>query len=94
MFVQRLEEYIVTSSIDSLTRNEKCIFGHYNDMAIVEDNIREVEWGEQADTILVFVRFVTLSGCDHAHLCVVSFIRCIPFDVPHIHTHRATAQQC
>ena len=33
---------------------------YYNDMAAVEDNIREVEWRDLADTVLVFVCFDTL----------------------------------
>ena len=35
--------------------NEKSIWEHYNEMAAVEDNIREVEWRDLADTVLVFV---------------------------------------
>ena len=34
---------------------EKSIWEHYNDMAALEDNIREVEWRDLADTVLVFV---------------------------------------
>ena len=40
---------------ESLGKNEKSIWEHYNEMAAVEDNIREVEWRDLADTILVFV---------------------------------------
>ena len=34
---------------------EKSIWEHYNEMAAVEDHIREQEWRELADTVLVFV---------------------------------------
>ena len=39
--------------------NEKSIWEYYNEMAAVEDNIREVEWRDLADTVLVFVRMDT-----------------------------------
>src|SRR5258706_6314815 len=42
--------------------NEKSIWEYYNDMAAVEDNIREVEWRDLADTVLVFVCLDTLYG--------------------------------
>ena len=42
--------------------NEKSIWEYYNDMAAVEDNIREVEWRDLADTVLVFVCLDTLHG--------------------------------
>ena len=42
--------------------NEKSIWEYYNDMAAVEDNIREVEWRDLADTVLVFVCPDTLHG--------------------------------
>ena len=45
---------------ESLGKNEKSIWEHYNEMAAVEDNIREVEWRDLADTILVFVCLSTL----------------------------------
>jgi hypothetical protein len=48
---------MITSPIGSHTRTDECTSEHCNDMAIVEDSIREIEWGEQADTILVLVRF-------------------------------------
>ena len=35
--------------------SEKSIWEYYNEMAAVEDNIREVEWRDLADTVLVFV---------------------------------------
>ena len=35
--------------------NEKSIWEYYNEMAAVEDNIREIEWRDLADTVLVFV---------------------------------------
>ena len=35
--------------------NEKSIWEYYNEMAAVDDNIREVEWRDLADTVLVFV---------------------------------------
>ena len=41
---------------------EKSIWEHYNEMAAVEDNIREVEWRDLADTVLVFVCPDTLHG--------------------------------
>jgi len=34
---------------------EKSIWEYYNEMAAVDDNIREVEWRDLADTVLVFV---------------------------------------
>jgi hypothetical protein len=40
--------------------NEKSIWEYYNEMAAVEDNIREVEWRDLADTVLVFVCLPTL----------------------------------
>ena len=39
---------------------EKSIWEYYNDMAAVDDGIREVEWRDLADTVLVFVRMDTL----------------------------------
>jgi hypothetical protein len=45
---------------ESLCKTEKSIWEHYNEMAAVEDNIREVEWQDLADTILVFVCLNTL----------------------------------
>ena len=36
-------------------RNEKSIWEYYNEIASVEDNIREIEWRYLADTVLVFV---------------------------------------
>ena len=48
----------MTNKIDVLPEslgNEKSIWEYYNEMAAVEDNIREVEWRDLADTVLVFV---------------------------------------
>ena len=48
----------MTNKIDVLSESlgsEKSIWEHYNEMAAVEDNIREVEWRDLADTVLVFV---------------------------------------
>jgi len=42
--------------------NEKSIWEYYNEMAAVEDNIREVEWRDLADTVLIFVCIHTLYG--------------------------------
>jgi len=42
--------------------NEKSIWEYYNEMAAVEDNIREVEWRDLADTVLIFVCMHTLHG--------------------------------
>ena len=42
-------------SPESTGKSEKSIWEHYNEMAAVDDNIREVEWRDLADTILVFV---------------------------------------
>jgi len=39
--------------------SEKSIWEYYNEMAAVEDNIREVEWRDLADTVLIFVRVET-----------------------------------
>jgi len=43
------------SYIDSLPANERSIWELYNEMAEVEDSIREYDWSDLADTILVFV---------------------------------------
>jgi hypothetical protein len=40
--------------------NEKSIWEYYNEMAAVDDNIREVEWRDLADTVLIFVCVDTL----------------------------------
>src|SRR5258706_9446902 len=48
----------MTHKIDVLPEslgNEKSIWEYYNEMAAVDDNIREVEWRDLADTVLVFV---------------------------------------
>jgi len=45
---------------ESLGKNEKSIWEYYNEMAAVDDNIREVEWRDLADTVLVFVCLHTL----------------------------------
>ena len=50
----------VDTSPESLGKNKKSIWEYYNEMAEVEDNIREVEWRDLADTILIFVRMSTL----------------------------------
>ena len=46
---------IDNSSPESIGKNEKSIWEHYNEMAAVEDNIREVQWRDSADTTIVFV---------------------------------------
>src|SRR5258708_5565542 len=56
--VSRSGRYIIRKtddSLESLGKKEKSIWEYYNEMAAVEDNIREVEWRDLADTILVFV---------------------------------------
>ena len=45
--------------------NEKSIWEYYNEMAAVVDDIREVEWRDLADTVLIFV-CVALST---VHMC-------------------------
>ena len=48
----------MTHKIDTLPASleeEKSIWESYNEMAEVEDNIRELEWQDLADTVLVFV---------------------------------------
>ena len=53
----------MSRKIDTLPEshgNEKSIWEYYNEMAAVEDNIREVEWRDLADTVLVFVCLNTL----------------------------------
>ena len=48
----------MTHKIDVISESlgsEKSIWEHYNEMAAVEDNIREVEWRDLADTVLIFV---------------------------------------
>ena len=55
----------MTHTIDVLPEsleNEKSIWEYYNEMAAVEDNIREVEWRDLADTVLVFVCIDTQHG--------------------------------
>ena len=52
----------MTRKIDVLPEslgNEKSIWEYYNEMAAVEDNIREIEWRDLADTVLVFVSLDT-----------------------------------
>ena len=52
----------MTDKIDALPEShvkEKSLWEHYNEMAAVEDNIREVEWRDLADTVLVFVSLNT-----------------------------------
>ena len=44
----------IDTSLESLG-NERSIWEYYNEMAAVDDNIREVEWRDLADTVLVFV---------------------------------------
>ena len=62
---------------------EKSIWGYYNEMAAVEDNIREVEWRDLADTVLVFV-------CGHSKRYMVTnlalgwSIRRLPFWLPYL----------
>ena len=46
---------------ESLGKNEKSIWEHYNEMAAVEDYIRGDEWRDLADTVLVFVCLSTIS---------------------------------
>ena len=53
----------MTRTIDALLEslgNEKSIWEYYNEMAAVDDNIREVEWRDLADTVLIFVCLSTL----------------------------------
>ena len=60
----------VSGSVDGITRkiddlpesleNEKTIWEYYNEMAAVDDNIREIEWRYLADTVLLFVCMDTL----------------------------------
>ena len=53
----------ITRNIDGLPEslgNEKSIWEYYNEMAAVDDNIREIEWRDLADTVLVFVCVDTL----------------------------------
>jgi hypothetical protein len=53
----------ITNEIDVLLEslgNEKSIWEYYNEMAAVDDNIREIEWRDLADTVLVFVCMRTL----------------------------------
>ena len=55
----------MTDMIDVLPEShgkEKSIWEYYNEMAAVEDNIREVEWQDLADTVLVFVCMDVLQG--------------------------------
>ena len=55
----------ITHEIDVLPEslgNEKSIWEYYNEMAAVEDNIREVEWRDLADTVLIFVCIHTPYG--------------------------------
>ena len=45
--------------------NEKSIWEYYNEMAAVVDDIREVEWRDLADTVLIFVCMALYT----AHIC-------------------------
>ena len=48
----------ITRKIDILPEflgSEKSIWEYYNEMAAVDDNMREIEWRDLADTVLVFV---------------------------------------
>jgi hypothetical protein len=52
----------ITQKIDVLSEslgNEKSIWEYYNETAAVDDNIREVEWRDLADTVLIFVCMYT-----------------------------------
>ena|SRR5258708_2588004 len=55
--VRRSGRYIIhkTDGYPESLGNEKSIWEYYNEMAAVEDDIRELEWRDLADTILVFV---------------------------------------
>ena len=53
----------ITRKIDALPEslgNEKSLWEYYNEMAAVDDNTRELEWQDLADTVLVLV-------CPDAH---------------------------
>ena len=55
----------ITRDIDDLTEslgNDKSIWEYYNEMTAVDDNIREIEWRDLADTVLVFVCVNTYDG--------------------------------
>jgi len=71
---------------------EKSIWEHYNEMAEVEDSIREVDWRDLADTALIFV-------CGHSPRYIVAdlalgwSIRCLPFCLPRLFDPPAPAQQ-
>ena len=74
----------MTHTIDVLPEslgNEKSIWEYYNEMAAVEDNIREVEWRDLADTVLVFVCLSSLWYMV-TDLVLGWSIRCLPFCVP------------
>jgi hypothetical protein len=55
----------IAQKIDSLPEslgNEKSIWEYYNEMAAVDDNHREIEWRDLADTVLIFVCVDTFYG--------------------------------
>jgi len=65
LFGKLLGEWNNTCDIHVLPEslgNEKSIWEYYNEMAAVEDNIREVEWRDLADTVLIFVCMLTPHG--------------------------------
>ena len=85
----------MTRKIDVLPEslgNEKSIWEYYNEMAAVEDNIREVEWRDLADTVLVFV-----CGDSQRHMAAYLVlgwsIRCLPFGLPCLSDPPAPDQQ-
>ena len=49
------ELWIMAHPLASYSRTHKSIWDYYNEMAIGEDASRETEWGELAETILLFV---------------------------------------
>ena len=51
--------WTINALLESLGK-EKSSWEYYNEMAAVEDNIREVEWRDLADTVLIFVCLSTL----------------------------------
>ena len=64
-FLSEKITYKVDTPPESLG-NEKSIWEYYNEMASVLDNIREVEWRDLADTVLVFVCVPT-----HHDMCLL-----------------------
>ena len=71
--------------IDSKPANERSIWELYNEMAESEDSIRESDWSDLADTILVFVSSVISSLRQSGNSSAGRAIRRFSFGLPYLH---------